>query len=190
VLAVGDNHFGQIGRGEFSRTVRSPQRVSGLQHKGVCLVCCGQYFAYALTESGDVYSVGRNLQGQLGLGHTNHECSPHKVKGLSMLGVFDIVCSAETAFARTVTGSAYMVGYSFGMALDGEENFLTPSRMKLQKFFVQSPKAQFHFSTSPFSDYFFILVEKSAEHMPPAMKKHAQEEKQQAAQAANSKHRR
>jgi alpha-tubulin suppressor-like RCC1 family protein len=163
VFSVGDNHFGQLGI-SFSRTVRSPQRVTGLQHKGMLQVVCGCYFVYALLKIGDVFSVGRNLNGQLGLGHTNHECTPKEVRGLCRLGVVNIQCAAETAFARTVNGSAYMSGFSFGLNPTGSENFLTPARMDLSAHFRQSPLSKFQICTGPCSEFFFILVDKNSEY--------------------------
>jgi len=164
VLAVGDNHFGQIGRGEFSRTCGFPQRVLGLQQQGVCHVACGQYFAYALTDSGDVYSTGRNISGQLALGNFEHQATPQRVKALSRLGVLDIQCSAETAYAHTINGSLFLVGYAFGLARDGAENCPLPIRLDLSKFFKQGPSARFDVCTSPSSDFFFILVNKNCEY--------------------------
>ena len=177
---MGDNHFGQLGvtltdpnpiltwtrtpKVSFSRTVRSPQRVIGLQHRGMLQAVCGCYFVYALLKNGDVFSVGRNLNGQLGLGHTNHECTPKEVRGLCRLGVVNIQCGPETAFARTVNGSAYMVGFSFGLNPSGDENFLTPTRMDLSVHFQQSPLSKFHICTSPWSEFFFILVDKNSEY--------------------------
>jgi len=41
---------------------------------------CGVFYSLVLTENGDVYGMGNNKYGQLGLGHKINESTPTLIK--------------------------------------------------------------------------------------------------------------
>lgn len=81
----GSNSSGQCGIENDSVVVyRVPKTVKALATKQIIQIACGQYHSLALTNSGEIYSFGSNLYGQLGLGF---ECEkvmkPTLVKSLA-----------------------------------------------------------------------------------------------------------
>jgi alpha-tubulin suppressor-like RCC1 family protein len=60
-------------------------------------VITGLSFTVALTRSGELYSWGRNLRGQLGHGHTHNESMPWEVIVQSNDGAPDLVVQVSTS---------------------------------------------------------------------------------------------
>ena len=72
VYAWGLNDSGQLGLGSRSVKAPTPAKVDALSGCGVVQLACGQYHTLALTEGGEVYSMGFGgsfLNGAGGLGH-------------------------------------------------------------------------------------------------------------------------
>jgi alpha-tubulin suppressor-like RCC1 family protein len=71
VYSFGDNEHGQLGLGDGNDRLL-PTRIEGLPDPAenpVVEVSAGKEHALLVLENGDVYSFGRNLRGQLGLGN-------------------------------------------------------------------------------------------------------------------------
>ena len=67
VLAFGRNDVGQLGVGD--NTNRSvPHRLEAMRHEGVVQIDCGASHSVFRTEADDIFVVGSNASGQLGLG--------------------------------------------------------------------------------------------------------------------------
>ena len=50
-------------------------------------VACGDAHTLVVTEGGELYSFGRNQNGQLGLGHSNDGPAPQRVEALRVRAV-------------------------------------------------------------------------------------------------------
>lgn len=72
--AWGWNKWGQLGIGTQG-DVCVPTEVEGLQEP-ISLLACGWRHTLALTAAGEVYSWGRNCNGQLGTGTLENKCAP------------------------------------------------------------------------------------------------------------------
>lgn len=85
VLMFGDNSFGQYGNNtQGNGTPANPRPygvVTGLND--VVQIAAGGYHGLALDRDGNVYTWGKNLNGQLGTGKTDIHLSPVKVGGLT-----------------------------------------------------------------------------------------------------------
>ncbi|MET3290435.1 UNVERIFIED_CONTAM: uncharacterized protein YjdB/alpha-tubulin suppressor-like RCC1 family protein [Brevibacillus sp. OAP136] len=82
VYAWGNNQYGQLGNLANGTKVLTPVEIPVFADKNVVQLAAGDGFSVALTASGDVYTWGRNDQGQLGLGNTTQTNVPKKVPGL------------------------------------------------------------------------------------------------------------
>jgi len=77
-------------------------------------VSCGDQFAYACsTESGEVWSVGENAKGQLGLGHQKNAKQCTRVVPLCQKGVFYIDCGMQFVYLIGAAAEVYVVGSNF-----------------------------------------------------------------------------
>ena len=82
VYTWGDGTWGNVGISNAPPLV-TPTEMSSLSSAEVCAVYAGGYHSAARTLDGEVYTWGRNTNGQLGLGVvTSAECSPSKVTNL------------------------------------------------------------------------------------------------------------
>lgn len=79
LLTFGMNDCGQLGL-DHTQHQHTPQLVDTLASQVVAKVACGLYHTVAITTGGDVYTVGKNDYGQLGLGHARNVKVPHLVK--------------------------------------------------------------------------------------------------------------
>ena len=66
IFACGDNKYGQCGLGHFNENQITPSLIPNLPSNIVHFVC-GSNHSFFLDPEGNVYSVGDNEQGQLGL---------------------------------------------------------------------------------------------------------------------------
>lgn len=78
VWAFGRNNYGQLGLGRKSNELNEPQPVPFLARLIVVHISCGKEFSIFNCTIG-CYGVGRNDQGQLGLGHLNNEIEPQRL---------------------------------------------------------------------------------------------------------------
>jgi alpha-tubulin suppressor-like RCC1 family protein len=127
----GEAKMGQLGLGK-QREVRIPQRIpiieeaSKQEHR---VVSCSAGFGHTacLTESGDLYTWGFNIYGQLGLGDRKTRWYPEKVSrdisGHNLARQIKVKCSNYAAFSIDEYGHPYSwgkghVGHSGNCILD------------------------------------------------------------------------
>ncbi len=83
VVAWGDNGWGSLGDGSETRQQLTPVHVVGVS--GVVALAAGDQHSLALKSDGTVWSWGRNLEGQLGIGSFSFDrhATPVQVPGLT-----------------------------------------------------------------------------------------------------------
>ena len=91
-------------------------------------VSAGINFCLALTNLGNVYAWGNNVDGELGQGNSKEYDSPVKIDSLS--NIIRIDASVHTGLAVDANGKAY----SWGYANDGQLGYAPPAS-------IQKPKA-------------------------------------------------
>ncbi|CAM9344978.1 unnamed protein product, partial [Laminaria digitata] len=118
IMGFGNGVKGQLGIGN-TESFNSPQRVHLLCGKGVVMMAAGLEHSLALTESGDLYSFGDNLSGQLGLGHnfTAREQTPQKVLYFSKSKIVQMACGQDHTAILTSAGELYCFGNNRSGAL-------------------------------------------------------------------------
>jgi alpha-tubulin suppressor-like RCC1 family protein len=75
VLAWGGGSWGKLGLSSDSN-VKSPRSIASLQSSTVEFIACGAHHSTAITLSGDVWTWGKGLRGQLGHNTVKEEYNP------------------------------------------------------------------------------------------------------------------
>ena len=82
VYAFGRNNRGQLGVGDMDHKM-TPAPVDGLHGKDILQVECGSKHTMVLTRSSEglpeLFAIGRNTEGQLGMGDVEQEPKPTKL---------------------------------------------------------------------------------------------------------------
>jgi alpha-tubulin suppressor-like RCC1 family protein len=80
--------------------------------KTVVSVSSKGYHSLVLTESGQVFSLGKNNFGQLGLGHQTNRGVPSRVRhfGGDHMGASDLVCGCYHSIVLGKDNSVYVFG--------------------------------------------------------------------------------
>ena len=106
VWAWGQNMYGQLGNGTFSKYSAVPVRVAGLS--GVIAVAAGNRHSLALRSDGTVWAWGDNSYGQLGNGSTASSSVPVQVRDLT--GCQSLAAGGGHALASRSGGTAWAWG--------------------------------------------------------------------------------
>jgi alpha-tubulin suppressor-like RCC1 family protein len=107
--AWGGNGHGQLGNGGYSTIQTIPVAVSGLNN--VKQLCAGRFHSVALDTNGLVWTWGRGLVGQLGVGTSVLDSSvPICVTGLSNIAA--IATGPEHNLAADTRGAVWVWGYN------------------------------------------------------------------------------
>lgn len=112
VYSWGYNQYGQTGHGPHGLSDWEPKVIKGIDKVKVVEVCAGENHSMALTDTGDVYSWGHGLFGQLGQGDVRDLAYPFMIKSLQGKGIMSIGCGHNHSFAVNGAGRLYAFGSS------------------------------------------------------------------------------
>lgn len=119
IYSWGWGDFGRLGHGEC-KDVFIPTPITSLSGKVVASVSCGDTHTLVATEAGELFSFGRNQNGQLGYGNLNDSLLPQQVTALADQRVVRVACGAEHSVCSTDTGEVYAWGWGrYGNIGDG-----------------------------------------------------------------------
>ena len=111
VYVWGDNRRCQLGLTPTSPTCFEPSHLSSLDGRSIVATAGGASHTLFLTEFGDVYACGRNVEGQCGQPHRKDMTVPTLVQGpLSEHRVVALCCSAFSSLVVTSSGRVYEFG--------------------------------------------------------------------------------
>lgn len=120
VYSWGWGDFGRLGHGDCT-DVFVPRLVDFFNGMAVKQVACGDTHTLVCTDSGELYTFGRNQNGQLGHGNTNDLLSPQRVAGLQGKVVTSVAGGAEHSVIATDKGEVYAWGWGrYGNLGDGD----------------------------------------------------------------------
>lgn len=134
LFAWGSNSSGQCGlENDSSATYTTPKLVKSLATKQVIQIACGQFHSLALTNSGEIYSFGSNLHGQLGLGFDSEKISkPTLLKSLAGVPISFLSCGGNHSFVVSKSGAVFGFGKNLygqlGVNDQASKNFPTQLR--------------------------------------------------------------
>ena len=114
IFACGQNNAGQCGLGHFN----NPQiQVSPILNapENIVHFCCGYDQSYFLDCEGNVYSVGCNDNGELGLGHNTNQNTLNKIPNIPPIQF--IYSNAQSCYLLDFEGNVWSFGYNANGAL-------------------------------------------------------------------------
>ena len=111
VYACGLNSSGQLGLGDTTNRSVPTQITITIGTLKITSIQAGEYASYFLTDNGRVYSCGRNLEGQLGLGDTTNRTEPILIStNIGSLTITSISSQGSHVFFITNTNNVYTCG--------------------------------------------------------------------------------
>ena len=110
IFSCGNNNEGQCGLGHFNDPQTSPSLIPNLASNIVHFVC-GDNHSLFLDSEGNVFSVGENTDGQLGLGHNTNQNELNKIPNIPPIKI--ISC---------VNASSYLIDFEGNLWTFGDNN--------------------------------------------------------------------
>ena len=109
IFSCGDNEQGQCGMGHFNDPQITPSLILNLPSNIVHFVCgCDQ--SLFLDSEGNVFSVGNNKYGQLGLGHNTEQSVLNKIPNIPPIKI--ISCVRSSNYLIDFEGNVWSFGYN------------------------------------------------------------------------------
>lgn len=105
----GSNGSGQCGlENDSSVNYPLPKLVKSLAMKQIVQVACGHFHSLALTNTGELYSFGSNIHGQLGLGFESEKVTkPTLIKSLNGVPIAFMSCGGNHSFLISKSGAVF-----------------------------------------------------------------------------------
>ena len=123
VYTWGDNRRSQLGGCASDKTIFEPAHLDSLESESIVTTAGGASHTLYLSEFGDVFACGRNVEGQCGTGTREDVIKPTPVRGLlTEHRVVSVCCSALSSLAVTSSGRVYEFGLVHESDHDGENN--------------------------------------------------------------------
>ncbi|XP_071972894.1 probable E3 ubiquitin-protein ligase HERC6 [Engystomops pustulosus] len=108
IFSWGEGSQGQLGSGQFPQQSPIPRKISGLSDIRIIQISCGHFHTVALSEDSNVFSWGKNDNGQLGLGkQTPNQASPQLVKFLKGVPLVQVSVGGCQSFALSMSGIVF-----------------------------------------------------------------------------------
>ena len=86
IFACGQNRYGQCGLGHCNHPQITPSLIPNAPSNIVQFIC-GYYHGLFLDSEGNVFSVGNNYYGQLGLGHNTNQNELNKIPNIPPINI-------------------------------------------------------------------------------------------------------
>jgi hypothetical protein len=174
LYARGRNTSGELGLPSSFTKSKNFQKVHGVE--AVSEIGCGCSYSLVLTKEGNLYSMGGNIEGSLGLGDS--EQLPHYGLSLVMDNVISVATGAAHSLAMTKDGSLWTWGSNQqGQMGDDSVNWDKPKKLEGLPNFIHSFGCGWNFSfVVDFSGTVFVIgdvsdLEFSANFLPvPGLK--------------------
>ena len=107
IFSCGDNMSGECGLGHFNHSQIKPSLIRNAPSNIVQFVC-GLQQSLFLDCEGNVFSVGHNVYGQLGLGHNKHQNVLNKIPNIPPIQT--ISCVNSSCYLIDVEGNLWSFG--------------------------------------------------------------------------------
>ena len=109
IFSCGDNRFGQCGLGHFNHPQITPSLIPNVPPNIVNFVC-GGYQSLFLDSEGNVFSVGSNYYGSLGLGHNANQNELNKIPNIPPIKI--ISCVSSSCYFIDFEGNLWSFGHN------------------------------------------------------------------------------
>ena len=119
IFACGHNEFGQCGLGHFIHPQITPSLILNAPSNIVPVVCGSDGQSLFLDSEGNVFSVGLNSCGQLGLGHNTNQNELNKIPNIPPIKI--ISCVGASCYLIDFEGNLWSFGINgFGQLGHGD----------------------------------------------------------------------
>ena len=109
IFACGHNQYGQCGLGHFNHPQINVTLIPNLP-LNIVQFCSGYIHSLYLDSKGNVFSVGYNDYGQLGLGHKNSQTVLNKIPNIPPIQKISCIC--HSSYLIDVDGNLWSFGYN------------------------------------------------------------------------------
>ena len=123
IFACGNNRYGQCGLGHFNFVQITPSLILNLP-SNIVHYFCGDSHNLFLDSEGNVFSVGYNALGQLGLGNDTNQNVLNKIPNIPPIKV--ISCARASCYLIDFEGNLWTFGFHVQLGHGGETNINTP----------------------------------------------------------------
>ena len=146
IFSCGRNNNGQLGLGHFNSQI-TPSLIPNLPSNIVQFVC-GGYHNLFLDSEGNVFSVGCNLNGQLGLGNDKNQNVLNQIPNIPPIR--SISCHFHSSYLIDFEGNVWSFGYNGtgGLGHGDTTNRNVPTK-------IESLKDILQISCGPCGTHFF-----------------------------------
>ena len=110
IFACGFNQYGQCGLGHFNHPQITPSLILNVPLNIVQFVCGSQQSLF-LDSEGNVFSVGNNMHGQLGLGHNTNQNVLNKIPNIPSIKI--ISCVNASCYLIDFEGNLWSFGQNY-----------------------------------------------------------------------------
>ena len=132
IFGCGSNKYGQLGLGWKCEWQLEPCIILN-QPDGIFQFCCGYYHSIFLDNRGNVFSVGKNLYGCLGLGNNMDQSELNQIVDIPPIKT--ISCCSDSSFLLDFEGNVWSFGKNEGGQLGhgDDENRSLPTKISTVK---------------------------------------------------------
>ena len=109
IFACGFNQYGECGLGHFNHPQITPSLILNAPSNIIHFVCGGKHCLF-LDSEGNVFSVGKNAYGQLGLGHNTNQNELNKIPNIPPIKI--ISCTNGSSYLIDFEGNLWSFGYN------------------------------------------------------------------------------
>ena len=118
IFSCGYNQYGQVGLGHFNSSKGNVSLIPNLP-LNIVQFCSGYFHSLFLDSNGNVFSVGYNASGELGLGHNNNQNVLNQIPNIPPIQ--KISCVYYTSYLIDVDGNLWSFGYNtYGQLRHGD----------------------------------------------------------------------
>ena len=147
IFACGDNRQGACGLGHFKHPQITPSLILN-ENSNIVQFVCGSYHSLFLDSEGNVFSVGDNYYGELGLGHNTNQNVLNKIPNI--LPIKLISCAGPSSYLIDIEGNLWSFGYNkYGQLGHGDETNINAPKI------INNLKAIQQISYGCSSEHFF-----------------------------------
>ena len=133
IFSCGSNLFGECGLGHFNHPQITPSLIPNTP-PNIIQFFCGSSHSLFLDSEGNVFSVGYNNVGQLGLGHNTHKNVLEKIPNIPPIQT--ISCASASCYLIDFEGNLWTFGindYGFGILGHAGKGINAPKIMNTLK---------------------------------------------------------
>ena len=162
IFACGNNTAGQLGLDHKNHPQIEPCRIVN-QPENIIYFCCAINHSLFLDIDGNVYSVGKNLNGQLGLGHNTDQAILNQIQDIPPMKM--ISCIGFCSYLLDFDGNVWSFGSNSNGQLGHDNIFpyyvptIIPDLKNIQQ--ISKGCLAYHFLAMDFDNKIFTLGDNS-----------------------------